>query len=204
MSKYIYRMVNPRNDKDMIQYIGLEKMLSDFCNDVSTFDAERIKYQSILYIGVMVTEDGTPYVLEYNTRSGNPEWLAILGLLNGKLYDVYNNFFNNEIEKISQYWDQDKISVALYGLSAGYPETIRSNFSEEILGLDDVKADVDIFAESLTKKNDKYFPNGGRVLALRKVGNDFDNIMQDLVEGYNSIKMNGLFFRNDVQLFKDI
>ena len=44
MGEFIYRMVDPRNDKDMIQYIGLQKMLSDFCNDVSTFGSERIKW----------------------------------------------------------------------------------------------------------------------------------------------------------------
>ena len=57
---------------------------------IKGFIKEKIEYNYILYIGVMVTETGVPYVLEYNTRTGNPEWLALTGLLEKNLIDLIN------------------------------------------------------------------------------------------------------------------
>ena len=62
---------------------------------------EDIEYNYILYIGVMVSDTGKPYILEYNTRTGNPEWLSILGLLDRPFIDFIESFYNDveEIEK---------------------------------------------------------------------------------------------------------
>lgn len=48
---------------------------------------EGIEFNSILYFGLMISDD-TPYLLEYNVRSGNPEWISILGLLDSNLIDA--------------------------------------------------------------------------------------------------------------------
>ena len=159
---------------------------------------ENIEYDYILYIGVMVTDDGKLYVLEYNTRTGNPEWLALLGLLNKPFIEVINLFYE-DVEKINSCWKKKEISIAMYGFSAGYPEVKRSNFNEPILFLDKVKKTTDVIGEHIVSKNNILYPSGGRVFALRRVGKDFEKVRNDIIKDFYKIKMNGLYFRYDIK-----
>ena len=159
---------------------------------------ENIEYDYILYIGVMVTDDGKLYVLEYNTRTGNPEWLALLGLLNKPFIEVINLFYE-DVEKINSCWKKKEISIAMYGFSAGYPEVERSNFNEPILFLDKVKKTTDVIGEHIVSKNNILYPSGGRVFALRRVGKDFEKVKHDIIKDFYKIKMNGLYFRYDIK-----
>lgn len=159
---------------------------------------ENIEYDYILYIGVMVTDDGKLYVLEYNTRTGNPEWLALLGLLNKPFIEVINLFYE-DVEKINSCWKKKEISIAMYGFSAGYPEVERSNFNEPILFLDKVKKTTDVIGEHIVSKNNILYPSGGRAFALRRVGKDFEKVKNDIIKDFYKIKMNGLYFRYDIK-----
>lgn len=158
---------------------------------------ENIEYNYILYIGIMVTDDGKVFVLEYNTRTGNPEWLALLGLLNRPFIEVIN-FFYEDVEKINNCWKKEGFSIAMYGFSAGYPEVERSNFNEPILFLDKVKKTTDIIGEHVVSRNNMLYPSGGRVFALRRVGKDFEKVKNEIIKDFYKIKMNGLYFRYDI------
>jgi phosphoribosylamine-glycine ligase len=45
-------------------------------------------YIGILYLGIMVTKDGTPVVLEINTRPGDPEFQVILPLIDESIASI--------------------------------------------------------------------------------------------------------------------
>ena len=164
---------------------------------INGFKNEKIEYNYILYIGLMITPEGKAYVLEYNTRTGNPEWLALLGLLNKPFIELIDMYYD-DVESIYKLWKKDCISIAMYGFSAGYPEVERSSFNEPIYNLYDLKKDTDIIGENIIRKNGELYPSGGRVFALRRTGKDFSKIKNDLIEEFYRIKMNGLYFRYDV------
>ena len=168
---------------------------------IKGFISENIEYNYILYIGLIISESGKPYVLEYNTRSGNPEWLALLGLLEKPYTELIEKYYNN-IEEISDIWKKDYCSIAMYGFSAGYPETERKNFYENIIGLSQVKKDTDVIGEHIIEKNNILYPTGGRVFALRRTGRNFEKIRQELIEDFYNVKMNGLYFREDINMIK--
>ena len=44
-----------------------------------------IDYRGVLYAGLMVADDGTPWILEYNCRFGDPETQPVLARLDGDL-----------------------------------------------------------------------------------------------------------------------
>ena len=177
----------------------LEKLRKHIVNPtIKGFEEEGIEYNYILYIGVMVTDEGEPYVLEYNTRTGNPEWLALLGLLKKPYNELIETFYNN-IEKVKSFWKNNSYSVAIYGISAGYPEYERKNFCEEITGFCSLSKDIDIIGEYITENNGKFYPNGGRVFAIRRVGNDFEKIRGKLIKDFQQIHMNGMYFRDDIK-----
>ena len=165
---------------------------------IQGFEKEKIKYDYILYIGLMITENDIPYVLEYNTRTGNPEWLAILGLLKGSLPNLLENYYNN-FQNISSLWKENQISIAMYGFSAGYPETTRKEFEENIMGLDKVSKDIKVIGEHIKKRNNKYYPSGGRVFALMNTGDEFETVKNHIIDNFYKINMNGLYFRYDLK-----
>lgn len=42
---YVFRLVNPRDDEDMKQYLNLQKNLSDFLNSAKNLDDNRLKWE---------------------------------------------------------------------------------------------------------------------------------------------------------------
>ena len=168
---------------------------------INSFIKENIKYNYILYIGIMITPDGTPYVLEYNTRTGNPEWLALLGLLDVPLSELIVKYYEN-IDEINKDWKKDFNSIVIYGFSSGYPEIERKYFEEKIMNLDKVKKDTTIIGEHIIKRENYLYPSGGRVFALRRTGKDFAKIKKEIMEDFNFIDMDGLYFRNDIEKIK--
>ena len=87
----------------------------------------------------------------------------------------------------------------MYGFSAGYPEVERKYFNENIMNLDKIKKDTDIIGEHIEKRNNDIIPSGGRVFALRRTGKNFDKVKKELIEDFYCIKMNGLYFREDIE-----
>ncbi|MBP9846927.1 MAG: hypothetical protein KBD43_12795 [Saprospiraceae bacterium] len=156
------------------------------------FIAEGIEYKSLLYIGLMI-EEGDPKVLEYNVRSGNPEWLSLMGLLNIPFMDMLDNFGEHS-------WKQNSFSVTSFGLAAGYPETLRPYYTEAISGLDSIE-NVDLIGESIAYRDGLYYPSGGRVFALRTTDHSFDNAQNKISTAFNSLHMNGIYYRNDLKPF---
>lgn len=155
-----------------------------------------ILYQSILYIGLMITNDG-PFVLEYNVRSGNPEWLSLLGLLQGSLVEVFDSFKDQSSKALEQCWKQDHFCVTAFGLAAGYPETARKGYAEQISGLDQSLQGVDIFGESIIRDLEGLRPSGGRIFAIRAGDADFSTVQTKIKSSFDKIRMNGLFYRDD-------
>jgi len=164
---------------------------------IKGFLNENIIYNYILYIGIMITPEGIPYVLEYNTRTGNPEWLALMGLLNLPLSELLEKYYN-DFDSINKFWSKEKTSVAVYGFSSGYPETERTIFEEKIMCFESLKKDTEIMGEHIIKRDNELYPNGGRVFALRRTGKEFDMVKKELIEEFFKIKMNGLYFRSDI------
>ncbi|OFW86922.1 MAG: hypothetical protein A3B66_07305 [Alphaproteobacteria bacterium RIFCSPHIGHO2_02_FULL_46_13] len=154
------------------------------------FIAEKIEYKSLLYIGLMI-ENGEPRVLEYNVRSGNPEWLSLMGLLDVPFMDMLDNFGEHS-------WKQNVFSLTSFGLAAGYPETPRPYYTEAISGLDLIE-NVDLIGESILSRDGLYYPSGGRVFALRSTDASFDGAQQKISTAFNSLRMNGVYYRNDLK-----
>lgn len=180
----------------------LDKLKKDIIEPtIDAFKKEKIEYNYVLYIGIMISDDNKPYILEYNTRTGNPEWIAILGLLDKPFINLISAFYNN-ISEIENYWKKEYYSVVIYGLSNGYPEIERNNFSEIIMNLDNIKKDTDIIGEHIIKINNKLHPDGGRVFALRRIGMDFNKVKNEILEDFYKVKMNGLYFRDDIKELK--
>ena len=66
----------------------LQKIIKDIVEPtIKGMHLENKNYEGILYIGVMITDDG-PKLIEYNCRFGDPEAQVILPLLNTDILEI--------------------------------------------------------------------------------------------------------------------
>ena len=72
---------------------------------VAGMAAEGNEYTGFLYAGIMVAEDGTPKVLEYNVRFGDPETQPIMMRLNSDLVELCLQALEKKLDQAAANWD---------------------------------------------------------------------------------------------------
>ena len=76
-------------------------------------------FQGVLYAGLMIVK-GTPYVLEFNARMGDPETQVVLPLLKTDLLEVIEAVVEHRLDQLSVDW-HDETAVCVVMTSGGYP-----------------------------------------------------------------------------------
>lgn len=76
-------------------------------------------FQGVLYAGLMVVR-GTPYVLEFNARMGDPETQAVLPLLKTDLVDVLEAVVEHRLDQLTVEW-ASAAAVCVVMTAPGYP-----------------------------------------------------------------------------------
>ncbi|ATZ10364.1 phosphoribosylamine--glycine ligase [Erwinia amylovora] len=152
---------------------------------------EGIEFNSILYFGLMISDD-TPYLLEYNVRSGNPEWISILGLLDSNLIDALEF-------SAPENWKRG-YSLTSFVTTKDYPVINEDHFSVPIANVYPENC-CDVFGESITKSADQFYPSGGRIVAFRDTGSEFELIKRNVLNAAGNIELEGKQYRTDMSPF---
>lgn len=143
-----------------------EKILREIAEPtIAGMAADGTPFKGILYIGLMITEDG-PQVLEYNVRFGDPETQVILARLDSDLVDIFEGIAKGDITNIKPFWSEMS-SVCVVMAAAGYPGQVQTG--DLITGIAEAEAleGVKIF-QAGTKRNEsgELITDGGRVLGV--------------------------------------
>jgi phosphoribosylamine---glycine ligase len=137
---------------------------------ITGMQLEETPYFGILYVGLMMTQDG-PKVVEYNCRFGDPECQVILPSLENDLLDLMISATEQRLdEKTIQVDNQYRCCVVL--ASRGYP--LNYEKGKEITGIDQVDSDTLVFHAGTDEKDGKIISNGGRVLNVVGSGNTLE------------------------------
>ncbi|MDV8113610.1 phosphoribosylamine--glycine ligase [Bacillus sp. BAU-SS-2023] len=165
----------------------LDKTLKGFKDD-------NLNYKGILFIGLMITEDG-PKVLEYNVRFGDPETQSVLLRLETDLIEIIEAILKNRLNEIHIKYDE-KNAVCVMLTSGGYPESYEKG--KVITGLDKVDEDIVIFHSGTKIINNKLVTNGGRVIGISAKGNSLEEASKKVYENIEKIKFEGMHYRTDI------
>lgn len=165
----------------------LDKTLKGFKDD-------NLNYKGILFIGLMITEDG-PKVLEYNVRFGDPETQSVLLRLETDLIEIIEAILENKLNEIHIKYDE-KNAVCVMLTSGGYPESYEKG--KVITGLDKVDEDIVIFHSGTKIINNKLVTNGGRVIGISAKGNSLEEASKKVYENIEKIKFEGMHYRTDI------
>ena len=183
---------SPSNIYDeQLSYIVKKEVLD---KTLKGFKDDNLNYKGILFIGLMITEDG-PKVLEYNVRFGDPETQSVLLRLKTDLIEIIEAILENRLNEIHRKYDE-KNAVCVMLTSGGYPESYEKG--KVITGLDKVDEDIVIFHSGTKIINNKLVTNGGRVIGISAKGNSLEEASKKVYENIEKIKFEGMHYRTDI------
>jgi len=153
-------------------------------------------YTGFLYAGIMVAEDGTPKVLEYNVRFGDPETQPIMMRLNSDLVDLCLQAIDHNLDNATAIWDE-RTSLGVVLAAGGYPDNY--NKGDVISGLDGTETEsTKVFHAGTAEKDGKIVTSGGRVLCVCALGNSVTEAQQKAYEVVKKINWDGVYYRTDI------
>ena len=150
-------------------------------------------FKGFLYIGLMINK-GTPYVIEFNVRLGDPEAQVLLPLVQSSLLEMMVDAVDGNLESHEISLSPD-YAVTVVLAADGYPDKYNKNMI--IHGLDSLNDEI-IFHAGTKYESGKYYANGGRVLNV--VGKD-KNLIRAKNKAYsiiNKIDFEDKYFRTDI------
>ncbi len=157
--------------------------------------AEGRRYSGFLYAGVMVTADGTPKVLEFNCRFGDPETQPIMMRLKSDLVALCLSAVDGNLAQETAEWDS-RAALGVVVAAGGYPESYRKG--DIIAGLDVELADSKVFHAGTELDADDVKTNGGRVLCVTALGNTVADAQKLAYERAAHISWPDSFYRTDI------
>ena len=163
---------------------------------VKGMNADGNRYRGFLYAGVMIGDDGTPKVLEYNCRFGDPETQPIMMRLQSDLVDLCEAAVDGELASQQVNWDE-RASLGVVLAAGGYPESY--NKGDIIQGLDDVDDDnTRVFHAGTSVDGDNVVTSGGRVLCVVGLGETVADAQTVAYAGIKKVSWENYFYRTDI------
>jgi len=157
--------------------------------------ADGIDYRGVLYAGVMVDGAGTPWLLEYNCRFGDPETQPIMARLRGDLGAVLLGAAKGEMPGGVLAWDA-RVAVCVVVAAAGYPGAVKTG--DPIGGLDEMSDEVVVFHAGTARADGAIVSAGGRVLGVTALGVSVDQARGKAYAAVERIDLPGKQFRRDI------
>jgi phosphoribosylamine--glycine ligase len=163
---------------------------------VSGMAAEGHPYSGFLYAGLMIDTDGTPKVIEYNCRFGDPETQPIMMRLQSDLVELCLHACKQELDTAQIKFDE-RAAVGVVLAAEGYPGAYPKG--DEIHGLEDAaQLPGKIFHAGTKIDGDKIVTNGGRVLCATGLGETVTEAQQNAYALVDAIDWQGVMFRTDI------
>ncbi len=157
---------------------------------------EGCPYTGFLYAGLMILEDGTPSVLEYNCRFGDPETQPVLLRLKSDLAGLCLAAIDGGLDQAEAEWDE-RASLGVVMAAGGYPE--KYDKGDVITGLPEGESEgLKVFHAGTAMKDGNVVTSGGRVLCVTALGDNVGEAQKKAYEIVKKIKWNNVYFRNDI------
>jgi len=158
--------------------------------------AEGNRYRGFLYAGLMIANDGSVRVLEYNCRFGDPETQPIMMRLQSDLVELCLAACQGELAGKSMQWDP-RASLGVVLAAAGYPDGYAKG--EPIANIPPESATGKVFhAGTRRDANGAIRSNGGRVLCAVGLGGNIEAAQHQAYALVKEIDWESAYFRTDI------
>jgi phosphoribosylamine--glycine ligase len=159
--------------------------------------AEATPYTGFLYAGLMIAADGTPNVLEFNCRFGDPETQPILARLQTDLVGLCESALDGRLDRVEADWDP-RAAVGVVVAADGYPDRPRKG--DPIAGLEEAARLPGKVFHAGTRLDDdgRVLTSGGRVLCAVGLGTSVRAAQADAYGLVRALSFDGMQYRHDI------
>ncbi len=163
--------------------------------------AQGSPYEGVLYAGLMILPDGTPSVLEFNARFGDPETQVLLpALLPGfseHLVAIAQRRWNPVVTQ--QVLTVERAAVTTVLAARGYPDNPEKGAAIKLPDPAELGDDVIVFHAGTYRDNEgKLRTSGGRVLSVTGLGPTVAVAAQASRRAAERISFEGMTWRRDI------
>jgi phosphoribosylamine--glycine ligase len=174
-----------------VDYINenIERQLYSYIDKILNYLNEHgVPYHGIIYLGIMIDNQGTANVLEINTRPGNPEFGTIIDTINSGnlLENLYNAATGDQLTKTTH---DINSSVSINIVNQNYATApVKEQIPLEIVAdnrFTIVKYDLDY-------NGNNYFFN------ISRIGSSVSNSAQEIYQFLETQDLTGFRYRKDI------
>ncbi len=166
-----------------------------------------LSYVGILYFGLMIAEDGSPYLIEYNCRMGDPEAQVVLPLVKTPLTDILAAAKNQTLDKIEIDYDMGYALTVVWA-KQGYPgsyekgtlihASLALNPSQQGSEQKLVNSYIYHAGTGVEKDSNHLVSTGGRVLNCTGFGKTLNDAAHQAYQEIKKLPESGFFYRTDI------
>ncbi len=162
---------------------------------VAGMAAEGHPYTGFLYAGLMIAPDGTPRVLEYNCRFGDPETQPILLRLRSDLAALCEAALDGKLDEVAAEWDP-RPSLGVVMAAGGYPASYAKGAA--ISGLPQETPETKVFHAGTAEADGAVVTSGGRVLCCCALGDTVAAAQAAAYALVGRIRWKDAYYRTDI------
>ncbi|ALO43288.1 phosphoribosylamine--glycine ligase [Pseudoalteromonas phenolica] len=174
-----------------------ERIMNEVINPtVEGMASEGAPYTGFLYAGLMITADGTPKVIEYNCRFGDPETQPIMLRLQSDLVELIQAANREELDQTEIKFDS-RAAVGVVLAAKGYPGSYPKGDAISGLRVDYAEGEK-VFHAGTKQDGENVVTAGGRVLCATALGHTVTEAQKRAYALVNEINWDGVEFRTDI------
>ncbi|MDE3234941.1 MAG: phosphoribosylamine--glycine ligase [Bacteroidota bacterium] len=162
---------------------------------VAGLTKENLVYNGFIFFGLM-NVNGTPLVIEYNCRMGDPETEVVMPRLQTDLVGLFAAMDNGTLADANISY-HDNYFATVMAVSGGYPGDYEKNKPIEVQA-PLPKESLLFHAGTKMATDGTLLTNGGRVLTVTSPGNSITEAVLQSKAGLEQIHFEGMYFRKDI------
>jgi phosphoribosylamine--glycine ligase len=154
---------------------------------------EKIPFIGFIFIGLMSVK-GEPYVIEYNTRMGDPETQSVMSRIQSDFLELLiaaaqGKLLGKQLEITTDY------ALTIVMAATGYPNQFEKG--KLIEGLHSATS-AKVFHAATQETSTTIVTNGGRVLGITGIGKTLQEAQTKAYETAAAIFWEGVYYRKDI------
>ncbi|MFT3921422.1 MAG: phosphoribosylamine--glycine ligase [Myxococcales bacterium] len=161
---------------------------------LATMKKRGTPFRGTLFVGLMI-DQGEPFVLEYNTRFGDPETEVLMARWDGDLMPLLLGAAKGDLSGVSARWAAPS-ALCIVMASEGYPGSYPKG--RPISGLETAGAEAVVFHAGTTLEQGRVVTAGGRVLAVTAIGQTLDEAAARAYAVAQQVHFEGAHYRRDI------
>jgi phosphoribosylamine--glycine ligase len=188
-------VVGPVRDVDAALLDRIDREL--VAPTIAGMRAEGAPFRGVLFAGVMVDEQGVPFLLEHNVRFGDPECEALMQLVDGDWLEILRGCAEGTLDPRRVKIAVDRAVAVVVLAAEGYPASPRAG--DPIVGLDAARAEgALVFHAGTALREGALVTKGGRVLTVTATGASLEEARATAYRAADCIEFRGKQLRRDV------